>query len=45
MYNKAERNWEPYVVKEGRLITGQNQYSAKLLGDVLLDRLIKKAVI
>jgi len=42
IYDKAERKWEPYVAQEDRLITGQNEYSAKLLGAVLLDNLTNK---
>ncbi|MCE7761107.1 type 1 glutamine amidotransferase domain-containing protein [Pseudomonas putida] len=38
-YSKHEDTWEPYVVEDGRLITGQNPNSTKLLAEKVLEKL------
>ena len=42
-FRKAERNWQPHVVEDGPLITGQNPASAALVADALVTRLIPVA--
>lgn len=37
-YSKAD-NWQPYVVEDGLLITGQNPASSKLVAEKLLEQL------
>ena len=38
IYSKGE-DWNPYAVKEGNLITGQNPASSELVAEKLLEEL------
>ena len=38
-FRHAARNWEPNVVQDGALLTGQNPASASALADALVERL------
>lgn len=42
-FRRSERNWQPNVVEDGALITGQNPASAKQVADALVARLIPVA--
>jgi putative intracellular protease/amidase len=42
-FRRSERNWQPNVVEDGALITGQNPASAATVADALVARLIPVA--
>ena len=42
-FRRSERNWQPNVVEDGALITGQNPASAAQVADALVARLVPVA--
>ena len=42
-FQRSPRNWQPHVVEDGPLMTGQNPASASALADALVTRLTRNA--